>query len=346
MTGSRFGAAAGRASVMRRSGLVAQGAIAVLLCVCLTAFSFLSSRVNDNRTELQQLVVTTGDAYDQSSLYDQRQALGLDDYNDFAVSSLKDGLGMSQSDDAGGRYGTRNVNINIIKGGGGAASSYQHQPSPSPSPPAAVSSTSDTLRRRIRDNMNAIRGLQNKVAESLDKTQFAIDDHSSSIAALKASNALLKAQLRSALSKEAADATAISKLTDQETTDVSRLNRMMTAMQKIKAVPGPPGTNGAPGRYLLKLSAHPLTPPPPPLQVQSDMKAGLARAARMVSLAKTERPARVAREARMAAATAKMAPLAATDATGALDRLAPAATRATTVLEAPEVSLHHHHVWQ
>jgi hypothetical protein len=66
------------------------------------------------------------------------------------------------------------------------------------------------------------------------------------------------------------------------------------------------------------------------------MKAGLARAARMVSLAKTERPARVAREARMAAATAKMAPLAATDATGALDRLAPAATRATTVLEAPE----------
>jgi len=38
----------------------------------------------------------------------------------------------------------------------------------------------------------------------------------------------------------------------------------------------------------------------------------------------------------MVAATAKMAPLAATDATGALDRLAPAVTKATTVLEAPE----------
>jgi hypothetical protein len=46
----------------------------------------------------------------------------------------------------------------------------------------------------------------------------------------------------------------------------------------------------------------------------------------------------------MVAATAKMAPLAATDATGALDRLAPAVTKATTVLEAPEVSLHQHHV--
>ena len=103
---------------MRRSGLVARGAIAVLLCVCFTCFSFLSSRVHENpRTELQQLVVTTGDPYDNDD-DDRRQALGQDDYNDFAQASLKDGLGTSQSDsDDSGRYGTRNVNINIIKGG-------------------------------------------------------------------------------------------------------------------------------------------------------------------------------------------------------------------------------------
>ena len=267
-------AAATRVCWMRPSGRVARGALVVLLCVSFTCFSFLSSRVHEpHRTELQQLVVTSGDPYDEGLLDDRRQALGLDDYNDFAVGALKDGLGTSQSDDYSGRYGTRNVNINIIKGGGGSSygNAQQQQPSysrpPSPIPPparAAVPSGSSSgaldasvvnnLRQRIRDNMNAIRGLQNSVAASSDKTQFKIDDHTSSIAALKSSNALLKAQLRKALASEAADAIAITKLRNQETSDVSRetsdvsrLNRMVIALQKFKAIPGPRGLPGKAG---------------------------------------------------------------------------------------------------
>ena len=260
-------AAATRVCRMRPSGRVARGALVVLLCVSFTCFSFLSSRVHEpHRTELQQLVVTSGDPYDEGLLDDRRQALGLDDYNDFAVGALKDGLGTSQSDDYSGRYGTRNVNINIIKGGGGSSygNAQQQQPSysrpPSPIPPparAAVPSGSSSgaldasvvnnLRQRIRDNMNAIRGLQNSVAASSDKTQFKIDDHTSSIAALKSSNALLKAQLRKALASEAADAIAITKLRNQETSDVSRLNRMVIALQKFKAIPGPRGLPGKAG---------------------------------------------------------------------------------------------------
>lgn len=227
-------------SPMRPSGPVPRGVAAVLLCVCFTFFSFLTSRVHEQQTtELQQLVVSTsaGDPYGQD----------LDAYNDYSSLSLKDGLGMSQSDDYGTKYGSRNVNINIIKGGYGSA---QQQ-----FPTAVVSGNSgsprdsviDTLRQRIRANMNSIRGLQNAIAASSDKTDFVIDGHTSSIASLKASNALLKSQLRKALVSEAADAVAISNLQEQETTDVSRLNRMVVALQRFKAIPGPRGLPGKPG---------------------------------------------------------------------------------------------------
>jgi hypothetical protein len=253
-------------SGMRISGLVTRSAAAVLLCACLALLSFLSSGVHENRrTELQQLVVTTGDPSDPGLLDENGQALARDDYDDFAVSSLKDGLGLSQSDDFSGRYGTRNVNINIIKGGG--ASQQPPLYSRPPSSGTAVSSVSngaldnslaDNLRQRIRANTNAIRGLQNAVASSSDKMQFVVDEHTSSIAALKSSNALLKAQLRQALANEAADARDISNLRDQEKSDVSRLNRMVISLQKFKAIPGPAGPKGSPGMQLLSNMQPPM----------------------------------------------------------------------------------------